>query len=62
MINAYREALTFTIQEGQANDWRVAVDTSRSSPNDILVPGSEPAISSLTYDVQPRSIVVLLRN
>ena len=62
MINAYWDALPFIVQEGQASDWRVAVDTSRQSPNDIFAPGTEPAISSLTYTVQPRSIVVLLRN
>jgi len=62
MINAYWEALTFMIQEGQPRDWRIAVNTSQQSPNDIFASGGEPAISSLTYDVQPRSIVVLLRN
>ena len=62
MINAYWEALSFTVQEGQASDWRVAVDTSRQSPNDIFAPGTEPPITSPIYNVQPRSIVVLLRN
>jgi isoamylase len=62
MINAYWDALPFAIQEGQASDWRVAVDTSRQSPNDIFAPGNEPTIASLTYTVQSRSIVVLLRN
>ena len=61
MINAYWRPLTFTIQAGQATDWRVAVDTSQPSPNDIFVPGSEPPITSLTYTVNPRSIVVLLK-
>jgi isoamylase len=62
MINAYWEPLSFAVQEGQASDWRVAVDTSRQSPGDIFAPGTEPAITSLIYNVQPRSIVVLLRN
>lgn len=62
MINAYWEALSFTVQEGQASDWRVAVDTSRQSPNDIFAPGTEPPITSPIYNVQPRSMVVLLRN
>ncbi len=47
---------------GLISDWRVAVDTSQPSPNDIFVTGAEPPIISLTYTVQPRSIVVLLRN
>jgi isoamylase len=62
MINAYWEALTFTIQEGQAGDWRIAVDTSQPSPDDIFVSGTEPTLTSLAQTVQPRSIVVLLRN
>ena len=62
MINAYWEALPFTIQEGQADDWHVAVETSLPSPSDIFASGNEPALTSLTYIVQPRSIVVLLRN
>jgi len=62
MINANWEALTFTIQEGQTGDWRVAVETSLPSPSDIFASGNEPALTSLTYIVQPRSIVVLLRN
>jgi hypothetical protein len=47
---------------GLISDWRVAVDTSQPSPNDIFVTGAEPLIISLTYTVQPRSIVVLLCN
>jgi isoamylase len=62
MINAYWEPLTFTIQEGQAGAWRVAVDTSQPSPNDIFAAGTEPQLASLIYLVQARSIVVLLRN
>jgi isoamylase len=61
MINAWWEPLAFTIQEGGASYWRVAVDTARPSPGDIFAPGTEPPITSLNYNVQPRSIVVLLR-
>jgi hypothetical protein len=52
--------LIFAIQEGQASEWRIAVDTGQPSPNDIFTAGTEPAITSLNYTVQPRSIVVLL--
>ncbi len=62
MINAWWEPLAFTIQEGAVSDWHVAVDTARPSPDDIFAPGSEAAIASLTYNVQPRSIVVLLHS
>lgn len=62
MINAYWEALPFVIQEGQASDWRLAADTSKPSPSDILEPGAESPLTSLTYTVNPRSIVVLIRH
>jgi glycogen operon protein len=61
MINAYWKPLSFTIQEGQPSDWRLAVDTSKPSPGEILEPGAEPPLASLTYSANPRSIVVLLR-
>jgi isoamylase len=50
MINASWEPVVFQIQEGK--DWMRLVDTSR----DDLV---EEPISSLTYSLEPRSIVVL---
>jgi isoamylase len=62
MINAYWEPLTFAIQDGEATAWKLAVDTSQPSPDDIFDTGTEPPIASLNYNVQPRSIVVLLRN
>lgn len=62
MINAYWEALPFAIQEGLASDWRVAVDASRPSPNDIFTPGTEPSIAFANLRRPARSIVVLLRN
>ena len=62
MINAYWRPLTFAIQEGQASDWRVAADTGQPSPKDIFASGTEPAITSLSYAVGARSIVVLVRS
>ncbi len=62
MINAYWENLDFTVQEGQAAQWKRVVDTSLASPFDFAAPGSEPRLASLTYTVKARSIVVLLRS
>jgi glycogen operon protein len=59
MFNAYWEPLDFTIQEGQASDWRRVADTSLPSPEDV--PDSPTAISSLTYRVGPRSVAVFVR-
>ena len=54
MINAFWEPVRFQIQEGNERDWKRMVDTSRQ---DLV----EEPVSSLDYDVAPRSIVVLER-
>ena len=61
MINAYWEDLTFTIQEGQVEEWRRVVDTSLASPDDMAEPGKGYPIRSLKHLVNARSIVVLER-
>jgi glycogen operon protein len=60
MINAYHETLGFEIQQSPASGWRRAIDTALESPLDIAEPGAEPPVASLRYQVQPRSVVVLL--
>ena len=61
MINAYWDNLDFTLQEGQPGQWKRVVDTSLASPFDFAVPGAEPKLTSSTYMVKARSVVVLLR-
>ncbi len=61
MVNGYWEPLVFTIQEGTAGEWSRVIDTSRPSPDDFREAGSEAAMSSVEYRVEPRSIVVLIR-
>ena len=61
MINAWWEDLDFTVQEGQAGEWRRVVDTAIGHPNDILEPGHEELLQSLRYKVGARSVVVLVR-
>ena len=61
MINGHREALKFTIQEGEAREWLRVIDTSLLNPLDILEPGEEVAIPDLDYMVKARSAAVFLR-
>ncbi len=61
MINAYWDNLDFTLQEGQPGQWKRVVDTSLASPFDFAAPGTEPKLTSSTYTVKARSVVVLLR-
>ena len=59
MINAYWEALQFQIQEGAPQDWVRIVDTALPAPDDFSEFGLP--IQRSTYQVAPRSIVVLVR-
>ncbi len=61
MINAYWQPLAFTIQEGQPQEWKRVVDTYLDSPQDFVEPATAPALGSMSYTVQPRSVVVLMR-
>ncbi|MGH8067105.1 MAG: glycogen debranching protein [Candidatus Entotheonellia bacterium] len=62
MINAYWEDLSFTIQEGKGGPWQRVIDTSQDSPNDVCEPGAEVRLTSQTYVVKARSMVVLSRH
>jgi glycogen operon protein len=59
MINAYWEGLQFGIQEGEPQDWVRVADTSQPSPHDFS--GLGVRLYQRTYNVAPRSIVVLVR-
>lgn len=41
--------------------WRLAVDTSRSAPDDLFEPGKEPSMQGqVSFRVEPRSSAILL--
>ena len=60
MINAYWQTLQFQVQEGAAQDWLRIVDTDLSSPGDFSEHGLP--LEGTTYQVAPRSVVVLVRH
>ncbi len=62
MINGYWEDLDFVIQDGQVGEWTLSIDTALNTPNDFADGGDAVMLTSLKYQVQPRSIVVLLRD
>jgi len=62
MINASSGVVPFTIHEGELGSWQRVVDTSRESPEDILEVADAPKISSPSYNLQPKSVVVLIQN
>jgi isoamylase len=63
ILNAYWEPLEFALPPvpQQANgSWRRWIDTSLDSPFDIVEWDMTPSVDRLTYDVGPRSVVVLI--
>jgi glycogen operon protein len=59
MINAYWEGLQFQPQEGTPGDWVRIVDTALPSGDDFAPSGV--ALQQISYEVAPRSVVVLVR-
>ncbi len=60
MINAWRQDLLFSVQQGQVENWMRVIDTARQSPHDIMEPGEEVPLQSMDYTLQARSVVVLI--
>jgi glycogen operon protein len=61
MINGWWQELTFTVQEGQAHEWRPVIDTSKPNPDDFCT-RDKPNLQSRQYPVKARSTVVLVRD
>ncbi|HEU4386524.1 MAG TPA: glycogen debranching protein GlgX [Blastocatellia bacterium] len=62
MLNGYWEPLDFElppVRNGELNPWRRWVDTSLSSPEDIVAWQTAPQIPGFSYQAGPRSVVVL---
>lgn len=63
MLNAYWKALEFELPHIQGNlesGWRRVINTYLPSPADICEPASAPLVNSDKYQVQERSVVVLV--
>lgn len=62
MFNADTRSIDFAIPSSPAGKiWRLAVDTSRSAPDDLFEPGKEPSLQGqVSFRVEPRSSVILL--
>ncbi|HEX3152312.1 MAG TPA: glycogen debranching protein GlgX [Gemmataceae bacterium] len=60
ILNAYWEALDFELPpRNDHGPWLRWIDTSRSSPEDIVEWKAAPAVSNASYRVGPRSVVML---
>ena len=62
MVNAWREPLAFElppVREKEGGGWRRWLDTSLSSPADIVPLEESPAVEGGTYEVAPHSLAVM---
>jgi glycogen operon protein len=60
MMNMHWEAQAFDIPSITDRQWYLAIDTAQPSPNDIAQLGQEGLLTTPTYLVTDRSIVVLI--
>ncbi len=60
ILNAYWEPLDFELPPAASGrPWRRWIDTSLESPNDIVESHTAPSVTTLSYQAEPRSLVVL---
>jgi glycogen operon protein len=60
MLNMLWDSLEFELPAVPGRRWLIAVDTAQTAPHDTADPGAEPPVAGNTYNVQPRSVVVLV--
>jgi glycogen operon protein len=60
MLNAYWEPLEFELPPSDGPGWRRLLDTYRESPDEICDLADAPVVNGSTYQVQPRSVVLLI--
>jgi glycogen operon protein len=63
ILNAYWEPLEFEIPsppEHSPNGWRRVIDTSLDAPDDFCQRTEAPPVEGWVYQVQPRSVVLLV--
>jgi glycogen operon protein len=61
MINSWQSDLQFGIHEGHSGQWQRVIDTSLTSPSDIVCEQTACFVESPYYVVPARSVVVLVR-
>ena len=59
VLNMSEEGLEAEIPELPGRAWHIAVDTARAPPQDIVAPARQVRIDTRSYQVSPRSVVVL---
>jgi isoamylase len=60
LFNAGSEPCRFVLPPQSGGHWQVAVDTSRSSPDDLPEPDSRPVMSHGAIELESRSTMVLV--
>jgi isoamylase len=60
MMNMFWEPLAFEVPVDPSRHWRIVIDTFQPSPRDIANEGDEPEFHGDHYQVNARSIVILI--
>lgn len=60
ILNAYWEPLEFQLPPAPSGVWRLAIDTGKSAPDDIVRGLPDTTVKGKTYTASARSIVVLV--
>jgi len=60
MLNMYWDSLDFEVPPATGRRWFKCLDTAETAPNDIVDPGNETEVPTITCSVKGRSIVVLV--
>ncbi len=59
MLNMGEQRLSFQLPQLPKGQWRRALDTFLTAPEDILPPAEQPLVKGRTYRLAPHSVVVL---
>jgi glycogen operon protein len=59
VLNMSEEGLEAELPELPGRAWHIAVDTARAPPHDLVAPARQVRLDTRSYQVSPRSVVVL---
>ena len=59
ILNMSENPVEMPLPQMSEREWRLAIDTERASPEDIVAPWQQRQVRTPTYPAAPRSVVVL---
>ena len=59
ILNMSNDKINMEFPELKGRDWRLSIDTSRSFPNDAILPEEQTPYRKSSYPVEPKTVVVM---